>query len=72
MEILRGYGMGQNMARLINYHCDNQEFVPNEFRFLGKYFGIGRGVTQGDPAYSMLFNIVLDVMVREVLKVVCG
>ena len=27
---------------------------------------------QGDPASPMIFNIVVDVMVREVLDVVCG
>ena len=41
-------------------------------RFLGKPFGTGRGVTQGDPAPPMKFNIVVDAVVRAVLEVVCG
>ena len=28
MEIMRGYGMGQRMARLIAHHWDNLMFVP--------------------------------------------
>ena len=47
MEILRVYGMGQRMARLIAHHWDNFMFVPKENRFLGKPFVTGRGVTQG-------------------------
>ena len=35
-------------------------------------FGAGRGVTQGKPKLLMIFNVVMDVVVREVLKVVCG
>ena len=32
----------------------------------------GRGVTQGDPVSPMIFNIVVDAVVREVLDMVCG
>ena len=35
-------------------------------------FGTGRGVTQGDPASPMIFNTVVDAVVRAVLGVVCG
>ena len=35
-------------------------------------FGTRRGVLQGDPASPMIFNIVVDAVGREVLKVVCG
>ena len=40
-------------------------------RFLGFYFSTGRGVTQGDPTSPMIFNIVVDAVVRAVLGVVC-
>ena len=72
MEIMRRYGMGQNMARLISHHWYKQLFFPKESRFLGMDFGTGRGVTQGNPASPMIFNIVVDAVVREVLKVFCG
>ena len=34
MEIMRGYGMGQIMARLIAHHWDNLMFIPKTKRFL--------------------------------------
>ena len=72
MDILRGYGMGQNTSQLIYHHWDNLHFFPNASRFIGMAFGTGRGVTQGDPAYPMVFNIVVDAVARAVLEVVCG
>ena len=49
MEILRGYGMGQNTVHLIACHWDSLIFSPKARRFLGMVFGTGRGVTQGNP-----------------------
>ena len=72
MEILRGYGMGKKMARLIANNWDNLMFVPKVKRFLGMPFGTGRGVTQGDPTTPMIFNIVVDAVVRATLEEVCG
>ena len=34
-------------------------------------FGTGRVVTQGDPASPMVFNIIVDEVVKVVLAVVC-
>ena len=63
MEIIRGYGMVQNIAHLIDHHWYSLLFVPNSRRFLGMTFGTGRGVTQVDPASPMIFNIVVDAVV---------
>ena len=38
-------------------------------KFLGKDFWTGMGVTQVNPASSMIFNIVVDAVVQEVLDV---
>ena len=72
MEILRGCGMGQNMDLLISEHWYNPKFVPKARRFLGKDSGTGRGIMQGDPTSLMIFNIVVDAVMRAVLEVVCG
>ena len=72
MEILWGYGMGHNIARIIAHQWENLQFVPKSRRFLGKVFGTGRVVPQGYPAYPMIFNIVLYAVVRAVLPLVCG
>ena len=71
MEILWGCRKGKRMVRLIAHHWDNLMFVPKVNRFLGTPFGTGRGVTQGDSAYPIIFNIVVDMVVRAMLEVVC-
>ena len=46
--------------------------MPKAGKFLGQPFGTGWGVTQGDPAWPIIFNIVVDLVVRAVLEEVCG
>ena len=70
MAILRGYGMGQNTARLIAYHSGNLIFVPKAKCFLGTSFGTGIRFTQRDYMSPMIFNIVVDAVVRATLEVV--
>ena len=72
MEILRGYGLGSNMARLLNHYQGQQRIVPKAGKFLRGAFRTGRGVTQGNPASPMIFNIVVYAVVRAVLDEVCG
>ena len=72
MEILRGYGIGQNTVRLISHHWDSLIFVPKVRRFLGTSFVMERVSMQGYPLYPIIFNIVVDTVVRVVLEVVCG
>ena len=64
MDIMRG--------RLIYIHWDNLIFVPKARRFLGMDFGTWIGVTKGNPASPIIFNIVVDEVARAVLEVVCG
>ena len=71
LDILRWYGLGTNMARLLAHYWEKQRIVPMEGKFLGRPFRTGQGVTRGDPASSMVFNIVVDTVVQEVLEEVC-
>ena len=64
--------MGKRMAHLTTHHWENFMFVPKVKRFLGTPFGTGRGVTQGDPAPPMIFNILADAVVRAILEVAYG
>ena len=64
--------MGQRMARLIAHHWDNFMFVLKSKSFLGTPFGTGRGATQRYPASSIIFNIVVEAVVRATLDIVCG
>ena len=50
LEILRRYGLGQNLSRLLKNYWKRQRVVPKAGKFLETSFEIGRGVTQGDPA----------------------
>ena len=72
LEVLRGEGLGPNMARLVTSYWYQQRIVSKSGKFLGKYFWAGRGVTQGDPMSPMFFNIVVYAVVRAFLDVVCG
>ena len=67
MDIMRGYGMGNNMARLIAHNWGKLMFVPIARRLLGVDFGTGIGVMQGNPASTMIFNTLVDAVVRAVL-----
>ena len=73
MEIIRSYGMGHKLQRLLQRYWGGQRVVPKS----GKYYygcplSTGRGVKQGDPVYTKLFNIVVDALVRAALQEVCG
>ena len=64
--------MGKRMALLITHHWFNLMLVPKLNRFLGKPFGTGIVVTEGDPDPPMIFNIVVDAVIMKMLEVVCG
>ena len=64
--------MGPNMSCLLVYHWGNQQIIPNAGRLIWKAFGIGKGVTQGEPASPIIFNIFVDAVARAVLAEVCG
>ena len=75
LKLLREYGMGPNLARLLEDHWRRQRIFPKVGKYLGTAFGTGQGVTQGDPTSTMIFNIVVDAVdavVREVLEEVCS
>ena len=64
--------MGKIMVRLIAHPWDNLMCVSKVKSSMGNLFVMGRGVTQGDPASPMIFNIVVDAVVRATLEVFCG
>ena len=46
--------------------------VPKAGKYYGRPFSTGRGVTQGDPVSSTIFNILVYVVVRAALHEFCG
>ena len=72
LEFLRGYGLGPNLACILNNYWRRQRIVPKVGKYLGAASGTGRGVTQGYPTDLMNFNIVVDAVVRAVIEEVCS
>ena len=64
--------MGLDLARLLENYWKQQRIYPKAGNFLGTVFGKGRVLTQGNPASPMIFNIVVDAVVWEVMEVVCS
>ena len=50
--------MGTNISQILKYYWYRQRIVPRTGKFLGKKFRTGRGLTQGDSASPIIFNIV--------------
>ena len=68
LELRIGYGLGKNLDRLLEKYWRRHRIVPKLGKYLGTVFGAGIGLTQGDPASPMIFNIVVDAVVRAVLE----
>ena len=72
LEILAGYGVGQNLLHLQKQFWDNAKMVCHVGVNFGEPFGAGRGITQGGPLSSLMINICVDAVVREWLRQVLG
>jgi hypothetical protein len=72
LEILAGYGVGPNLLRLQKQFWDDAKMVCRAGGSYGVPFGAYRGVTQGGPLSSLMFNVCVDCVVREWLQQVLG
>ena len=72
IEALKECGVGTNLTRLIKSYWEHERIATNTGKFIGKEFRTGRGLVQGDPASPMIFNTVVDAVVREFLDAVYG
>lgn len=64
LAILRSYKMGPNNLRLLGTFWDRHMVVPRAGGYHGRAFRATRGVTQGDVVSPMIFNIVLDCIIK--------
>jgi hypothetical protein len=65
MKILEGYGVGDNVRRIIGKIWNGDTMVTKQAGFFGKPFRASRGVRQGDITSPFIFNIVCDAVIRE-------
>jgi hypothetical protein len=72
LEILAGYGVGPNLLRLQEQFWNNAKMVCCAGGNYGEPFGAYRGITQGGPLSSLMFNICVNCVIRELLHQVMG
>jgi Reverse transcriptase (RNA-dependent DNA polymerase) len=65
LSILSQYGVGPHIITILNNFWNQLKVAPKQGGFYGKPTQTQQGVTQGDPLSPILFNIVVDAVVRE-------
>ena len=65
MEILKGYGVGDIVRRLLQEYWDRTMMVARARGYNGKGFKRGRGMAQGNPLSPTIFNVVVDAVVHH-------
>ncbi len=65
LNILAAYGVGPKMLRLEKHFWDTAKLVCRAGGNYGEPFNAKRGVTQGGPLSSLMFNVCVNAVVRE-------
>ena len=65
LEILKGHGVGQRVRWLLRVYYNKSTMLARAGGYYGTGFKGERGVTQGDPLSSTIFNVVVDAVVRH-------
>ena len=65
MDILQAYGVGPCIRRLIAAIWDGDTLIPKSGGFYGESFHAEHGIRQGDVLSPIIFNIVIDCVLRE-------
>jgi hypothetical protein len=68
LAIMTGYGVGPKLLRLQAKFWEQAEMVCRAGGSFGKPFHAFRGVTQGGPLSSLMFNVCVDAVIREWLR----
>jgi hypothetical protein len=72
LDILAAYGVGPTMLALQKYFWDTAKLVCRAGGSYGEAFSAERGVTQGGPLSSLMFNVCVDAVIREWLHRTLG
>ena len=68
MKILEIYKVGPRIRWYIKGIWDEQKFVLRQAGFYSEEIDVERGVTQGDIDSPIIFNILVDAVVRKFLE----
>jgi Reverse transcriptase (RNA-dependent DNA polymerase) len=69
LYILRQYGAGPNVLNILSNFWQQLWVAPKQAGFYGPSIKSDRGVTQGDPLSPILFNLIIDAIIRETKRV---
>ena len=70
LEILEGYGVVPRARRILQNYWRRLKMVTRAGGYYGTALQGARGVTQGDPLSPIIFNVVVDAVVRHWVMVV--
>ena len=70
LNILEGSDMVPQTLQLLKTYWTRMRMVGNSGGYFGSPFQGYRGVTQGNPLYPTVFNMVVDTMIRKWVTVV--
>jgi len=68
LELLQKRGTGNNICELLNHSFAEERAVLRQAGAYSEVFQTTRGVKQGDVASPILFNIVMDCILREFMQ----
>ena len=64
IHIMKRYGVGPNICRYVQNVWTNQSFLLRQSGFYSDPFQVERGCTQGDIDSPIIFNIIVDAVLR--------
>ena len=64
IRILEGYGVGPRLIQIIKNIWEGDTMVTKQAGYFGRPFRAKRGVRQGDILSPMIFNIMMDAVIR--------
>ena len=68
MEILKAYGVGPKMLKVLSFFWDHAVLVCRAGGYYGEPVRTRRGVTQGGPFLPRILSTMVDAIVREWLR----
>ena len=65
VQLLKKYKMGPRLLAYVKKVWEDQHFVLRQAQFYSDPVSINQGVTQGDIDSPIIFNIIVDAVLRE-------